>query len=204
MRANMRTCLVTVASAMLLSACVFFVRGVHDLRFVAVHPVEFGQINLQTGVPLDLTLAEDHALGNIEVASKADIHKIAIESQLNIWYELQICKTGATVPALSHVYFQGIEANYVSMSPEVQDLYAKALKVHEPNGSYVYEIYFEPKSDLDQQKGSGHPRLYQPYDFTHTPLDLCLRIGGGNMGGSHFVSNTVEIPASAIAKAFKH
>ncbi len=44
---------------------------------------------------------------------------------------------------------------------------------------------------------------HDPYDFTREPHDLCLRVGGGNVLGGHFLSNTVVVPSGDLKRAFE-
>lgn len=66
--------------------------------------------------------------------------------------------------------------------------------------AWAVPVYADPKGLYVELL--GHPWTYEPYDFTRDPRELCLRIGGGNMLGGHFVSNTAVVPSAEIGHAF--
>jgi hypothetical protein len=193
------------ALACLLAGCVLFVPAIDEIRLVDVQSVEAGALDLHDG-------REDQwpkrpakgVIGKIIVVTKSDLHDMAERYELNIWRELTICDSGATVDSRVSVYYEGVRVEYGRKDAEIQKLYRARAAAHAGNDPYTYEIYFQPRSNFKVTKGPGHPWHYDPYDFIREPRDLCLRIGGGNMLGGNFVSNTVVIPSSDLKRAFQN
>jgi hypothetical protein len=187
-----------------LAGCVLFVPGVDDLRMVDVQPIEVSALDLHDAWgDLRPKLPARYVIGKIAVATKADIHEIGEQSDLNVWHELTICKTGASVIDWPGLYYEGVDINHNSTTETIQSLYRGRAATHKNGEPYIYEIYFVPRSTRSEPKGAGSPWKYEPYDFAREPLQLCLSIGGGNMLGGHFVSNTVVVPSVELGRAFQ-
>jgi len=187
-----------------LNGCVLFVPGVDDLQFIEVQPVNVGTLDLHdTWGNMRPQHPPNYVIGKIEVATKSDIHAIGERADLNIWHELTICKTGALVTDWPGVYFKGIDINHNSTTEDIQALYRKRAAEHKADDRYIYEVYFDPTSIRSLSKGVGNPYAREPYNFAREPKELCLRIGGGNMIGGYFVSNTVVVPAAEIGQIFE-
>ncbi len=104
-----------------LAGCVLFVPGVDDLRLVDVQSVKVGALDtLRTERP---NLSPSDVVGKIMIATQVDIHEIREQSQLNIWYTLTICNTGATVPGWTDVYERGVSINPNPMIKNIQSIY---------------------------------------------------------------------------------
>jgi len=143
-----------------------------------------------------------HKLVRIEVETSVDIHRIATESELNIWMEVWNCRTGASLFGYDGIlYYKDVRVNYMNTSSLIQGLYAKASRGRKQGEPFLYDFYIEPESDLDQPRGPGQPDLRRPYNLEEAPFAICFHLGGGNMMGGYFVSNTVVVPADDIAKA---
>jgi hypothetical protein len=194
-----------VFAGIVLAGCVLIISGVYDLRFVDVEPVKVGTLDLHdTWGDLRPHLPLSYTIGKVTVATKADIHEIGKDSELNIWHELTLCKTGALVIDWPAVYYRGVDINTNSTTEAVQSLYRDRAAAHKANEPYIYEIYFDPRSTRRLPRGVGQPWALEPYDLVHEPQDLCLRIGGGNMLGGYFASNVVVIPGIEITHAFQN
>jgi hypothetical protein len=174
-------------SCLPLAGCALFVPGVHDLRLVNVEPVEVDTLDLHDswGDMRPKMLPTD-VVGRITIITEANIHDIAEQSELNTWYHLTICKSGGTVSGWPSIYYDGVDINYNSTNEAIQALYRDRIATHNRNEPYAYEIYFVPRSAS-----------------TRDSLELCLSIGGGNMMGGHFVSNTVIIPTVKFGDIFR-
>jgi hypothetical protein len=95
---TVRRLVALLSGCMPLAGCALFVPGVDDLRFVDVQPVEVGALDLHDAWgDMRPKLPLTYVIGKIAVVTKADIHEIGEQSDLNVWHELTICKTGALV-----------------------------------------------------------------------------------------------------------
>ncbi|MGD0866564.1 MAG: hypothetical protein ABSA49_13510 [Rhizomicrobium sp.] len=201
---TIRRAIAPLSGCILLTGCALFVPGVDDLRFVSVQSIEVSALDLHDTLGnLAPKLAPTYVIGRIIVVTKADIHKIGEQSELNIWHELTLCKTGALVANWPGVYYEGVDINSNS-TEATKSLYRARAVTHKEDEPYNYEIYFDPRSARSEPKGVGKPWAFEPYDEAREPRELCLRIGGGNMVGGHFVSNTVVVPSVELGRAFQH
>ncbi len=193
-----------LCGCILLTGCGLFVPGVDDLSLVKVQSIEVGALDLHRAWDNPThKLPPTYVVGKIAVVTKADIYEIGEQSELNIWNELTLCSTGARVADWSGVYYEGVDISYLS-TEAIKALYRARAAAHKEGEPYTYEIYFDPRSTRNEPQSVGHPWAFEPYDEIHEPRDLCLRIGGGNMMGGHFVSNTVVVPSIELGRAFQY
>jgi hypothetical protein len=199
-----------VIAIVFVTICIFlflamFVHSVDDLRLIDVEFVQASTLDLHRD-PVDLPspFPPNHLVGKILVATMEDIRAIARQSDLNVVSDLTICEAGAYVLTWGDLFFSGVEIHDGPDDKPINILYQERAALHKKGEPYLYEIYFEPSSTRDERKRPrlGNPDEFVPYDLSRKPIDLCLRMGGGNMLGGHFSSNTVKIPAEVIALAF--
>ncbi len=191
------------ATSMPLTGCAIFIPDVHDLRLLDVRPVEQGAANIEAWGEPAHDRPVNYVIGRIDLVTQSDVVGIVDASGLTFWTELTICETGATVPAYG-VFYKGVELFDVGINEEIRARYLERAGQHNPAEPFTYQVYFDPRSTRSQVKapGLGQPDLYEPFDFTREPRDLCLRIGGGNMMGGYFKSNTIVVPKAALKNAF--
>jgi len=180
----------------MLSGCSLFIPDVHDLHLVDVQPSKYVMDSPRTPGRGVGDQSPDHWIGRIDVATQSDVVNIVHASELTLWARLTICQSGAAVPNYG-VTGKGLELFYVGVE---NDLYARYLERAGQDRSgepFTYQIYFDLRSTRSQPKApeQGQPDLFEPFDLPKEPLDLCLQIGGGNMLGQSFKSNTVVVPA---------
>jgi hypothetical protein len=196
--------LTTLASASrLLTGCALFIPDVQDLRLVDVQPVEHGTADVKLlGEPAH-DPPPNYVIARIDIVTQSNLAAFADASELTLWAELKICQAGATVHNYG-ISYADVELFDVAFNKETRLRYLDHAAEHKPAVPYIYQAYFDPRSARSQAKAPelGQPDLYEPYDFAREPRDLCLRIGGGNMLGGHFESNTVVVPSAALKRAF--
>lgn len=187
----------------LIGCAALFVQAVDDLRFERLEFVEHKALDLHDSETWRQRASADYSIGKIVVSTHANIHDIAVASGLNTWRDLKTCDNNALVVGIGAwgIYYKGVDVNPNSMSEPHKALYRERITAHRAGSRFEYEIYFASRSALDKDKGLGQPENWKPYDLVGMPRDLCLRIGGGNMVGGHFISNLVVISADALKRA---
>lgn len=67
------------------------------------------------------------------------------------------------------------------------------------DGRWRYEVYLKAlRREPTYAVGNN---LSPPYDLRRPVRDICLVLGGGNMGGGHFMTNKVVVPKTDVARA---
>lgn len=180
-----------------------YVPPVRDFRLVGVERVareEFRLCDLDDwdclpGLPY-------HEYLRIRVASDRNLMDLAAAHELNVWKDVWSCDQKPDRYAAGQFIAPGPHVNEVSIpypsDRDVAAFYATTGKA--PGARLDYDVYVVPRWGLPSNAHEVGKEVAPPYDITDG-RDLCLRIGGGNMLGGHFVGNTVRVRAADIRAA---
>ncbi len=126
----------------------------------------------------------------ITFVSNADIAAFARRNDLNIYNIATACE-GNDVDS-SHVLQND---PYLYDEGGVVDAYRKSA-LTEARTVYKYSIYLSLKA----APLAGREDTFL-HDLQHQPMDVCFRLGGGNMMGLTFVTNTTKVSREEIMHA---
>lgn len=180
-----------------------YVPPVRDFRLVGVE-----RVTRESFRPCDMDdwdclpgLHYDEYL-RIRVASDRNLMDFAATHELNIWKDVWSCDQTPDRYAAGQFIAPGPHVDEVSIpypsDKGVAEFYKGIGKA--PGARLDYDVYVVPRQTQPSNAHEAGKEVAPPYDITDG-RDLCLRIGGGNMLGGHFVGNTVRVRSADIRAA---
>lgn len=183
---------------------VLYVPPVKDFRLVGVErvtrdsfrPCDASDIECLSRLPYEEYL-------RIRVTTDRNLMDHASAHELNVWKEVWSCNLKPDRYAMSEFIAPGPyvdEAPVPYPSPRgIAEFYAAIDRV--PGADLSYDIYVVPRWSQTSNASEANKERAPPYDVMDG-RDLCLRIGGGNMLGGHFVGNTVRVTSADMRAAW--
>ena len=209
MRFALRQCIslfiITLIVCSSLSACVLFSpSGPQDLALYSLEVVDMQDApGRQRHTPFNAPHIKTLKAG---LSSRVDLVKLVRGREFSVYNEIFIgCgKVMELFPADSTavhepaVYWSDFDESRIGIfgdsdEPDLSRLF--------PSGQpFVYRVSF----NIEGQPARHNIEPLRPYyNLGEHPQDVCIRIGGGDVLGRTFVSNTVLIPSSMVESALK-
>jgi hypothetical protein len=186
----MRVVACVLTSALTVSGCMTQERGTEDAVFVKAAPDRVSSTSM-----LDYIVDGDARPAiRIEFTMTGNLQKIATKSEFHIGVDASFCSNGEYDERRSISAFPALHDSL----GEVDAYRGDPTKgpATGPQGSYFF--YVETLSRYT-------PRAVRSTttDFATNTRDVCFFVRGGNILGTAFRSNTVVVPAAALAAAIK-
>ena len=146
----------------------------------------------------DLSGDPNMVLVMLELQSSADIEALAYQNNFNTHARFSLCLNGQYDDAGELRSWPKVYDRYGEINPLRNPRSSRAAQQFGPISYRAYFFFMSNGADTVIQTGKPPSPIY---DLAKLPQDICVWVGGGNMLGGHYQSNTVIVPAQDIAKA---
>lgn len=171
----------------------FTLVGVKLVERTEFRPCTKDSISCLSSLPYDRML-------RIRLTSDRNLVVHSAAHELNIWSEVWSCSNEPDQYAAGEFIAPGPYSDEEPLPYISRPSGFYAATGRGPNSRLSYDIYLVPSWDQTKNAYESGKERAPPYDLADG-RDICLRIGGGNMLGGHFVGNTVRVPAAEIRAA---
>ncbi len=191
---------IIIVCCLLLTGCgTLFAPNIDDLKLINVNIVNLLEKPKNLEYPMNRSSQE---LLEINFISHKNLLSIARDHEFNLSNKIFFCTDGPDKytfglgRGLSSVYYYN---NDNSQSSDIV-LYDENFTISPVNGVFNYSVYIASNNNA---RVNAVGEKVPAYDLHSLPDNLCVRVQGGNMLGTYFVSNIFTIPTELILDAIR-